>query len=137
MNDLRTSEVVALQAIPMIRTMQFNNLALAQKIDSAFILTLPAFRQALAQAVLMKRQKLQAEALKALEKQVGQLPRTSAPEVSSGTTLEDARRAIMAGIGEAKALGDAARAGREDDMAKLERIKREYAQKQRSSPVSI
>ena len=125
-NDLRTSEVVALQAIPMIRTMQFNNLALAQKIDSAFILTLPAFRQALAQAVLMKRQKLQAEALKALEKQVGQLARTSVPEASSGAALEDARRAIVAGIGEARALGDAARAGREGDMAKLERIKREY-----------
>lgn len=126
--DLRTSEIVALQAIPMIRTMQFNNLSLAQKIDSAFILTLPAFRQALAQAVLLKRQRLQADALKALEARKGPLPRTGpqAP-AASGDALEQAKRAIVEGIGEARALRDGALAQRDGDRARLEAIKREYA----------
>ena len=33
--DLRTAEIVAMQAIPMIRTMQYSNLNLVRKINSA------------------------------------------------------------------------------------------------------
>ena len=45
--DLRTAENVAMQAIPMIKTMQFSNMNLVRKINSAFIITLPVFKQAL------------------------------------------------------------------------------------------
>ena len=61
--DLRTAENVAMQSIPMIKTMEFSNYNLVRKINSAFIVTLPVFKQALAQAILLKRQKLQAEAM--------------------------------------------------------------------------
>ena len=53
--DLRTAENVAMQSIPMIKTMEFSNMNLVRKINSAFIVTLPVFKQALAQAILLKR----------------------------------------------------------------------------------
>ncbi|RKJ42649.1 toxic anion resistance protein, partial [bacterium 1XD42-8] len=61
--DLRTAENVAMQSIPMIKTMEFSNYNLVRKINSAFIVTLPVFKQALAQAILLKRQKIQAESM--------------------------------------------------------------------------
>lgn len=39
--DLRTAESVAIQSIPMIKTMEFSNMNLVRKINSAFIITLP------------------------------------------------------------------------------------------------
>ncbi len=66
--DLRTAENVAMQSIPMIKTMEFSNYNLVRKINSAFIVTLPVFKQALAQAILLKRQKIQAESIAELDK---------------------------------------------------------------------
>ena len=67
--DLRTAENVAMQSIPMIKTMEFSNYNLVRKINSAFIVTLPVFKQALAQAILLKRQKIQAESIAELDKE--------------------------------------------------------------------
>ena len=61
--DLRTAENIAMQSIPMIKTMEYSNMNLVRKINSAFIVTLPVFKQALAQAILLKRQKIQAESI--------------------------------------------------------------------------
>ena len=66
-HDLRVAENVAMQSIPMLKTMQFSNMNLVRKINSAFIITLPVFKQALAQAILLKRQRIQAEARSALD----------------------------------------------------------------------
>ncbi|HAJ40446.1 MAG TPA: hypothetical protein DCM22_07925, partial [Lachnospiraceae bacterium] len=44
--DLRTAENIAMQSIPMIKTMAFSNMNLVRKINSAFIITLPVFKQA-------------------------------------------------------------------------------------------
>ena len=43
--DLRTAENIAMQSIPMIKTMEFSNMNLVRKINSAFIITLPVFKQ--------------------------------------------------------------------------------------------
>ena len=71
--DLRTAENVAMQSIPMIKTMEFSNYNLVRKINSAFIVTLPVFKQALAQAILLKRQRIQAEAMSALDKKTNEM----------------------------------------------------------------
>ena len=93
-HDLRLAENVALQAIPMIQMVQFSNLDLARKINSAFIVTLPAFRQALAHAIIQKRQSLQAEAISALE------ARTRAMmEEAAATARIDAAQAARAAEG--------------------------------------
>lgn len=71
--DLRIAENVAMQSIPMIKTMQFTNMNLVRKINSAFIITLPVFKQALTQAILLKRQKIQAEAMSALDQKTNEM----------------------------------------------------------------
>ena len=53
--DLKIAENVAMQTVPMLKAMQFSNLNLIRKINSAFIITMPVFKQALAQAVWTKR----------------------------------------------------------------------------------
>ncbi|HCQ5883810.1 TPA: toxic anion resistance protein, partial [Clostridioides difficile] len=52
--DLRIAENIAIQTIPMLRGMQHNNYGLIRKINSAFVVTLPVFKQCLSQAILLK-----------------------------------------------------------------------------------
>ena len=139
--DLRTAEVVAMQSIPMIRTMQFSNMNLVRKINSAFIITLPVFKQALAQAILLKRQKIQAEAISALDERTNEMliknARNAAEtskltaRLASGSsikadTLETTWRTIVNGIDETRKIQEGAARQRKEDQAKLERIKTEY-----------
>ena len=140
-HDLRIAETVALQSIPMIKTIQFSNMNLVRKINSAFIVTLPVFKQALAQAILLKRQRVQAEALSALDRRTNEMLQRNAQNtveqakltarMASGSsirpdTLENTWRTIMDGIQETKQLQDSARAQRVQDQARLEAIRKDY-----------
>ena len=91
LHDLRLAQTVAMQAIPMVQMVQYQNLELARKINSAFIVTLPAFKQALSHAILQKRQSLQREAVHALEERTRQMMeeagRTAAQARQEGGTL--------------------------------------------------
>lgn len=71
--DLRAAENIAMQSLPMIKMMQYSNLNLNRKINSAFIITIPIFKQNIAQAILLKRQRLQAQALAALDKTTNEM----------------------------------------------------------------
>lgn len=139
--DLRTAEAVAMQSIPMIKTMEFSNLNLVRKINSAFIITLPVFKQALAQAVMLKRQRLQAESMAALDAKTNEMLIKNAKntveqskltaQLASGSsikveTLETTWRTIMNGIDETKAIQDNARKQREDDKKRLAVLKNEF-----------
>lgn len=139
--DLRVAENVAMQSIPMIKTMEFTNMNLVRKINSAFIVTLPVFKQALAQAILLKRQKVQAEAMAALDQKTNEMllknaantVETSkmAARLSSGSsvkieTLETTWRTIISGIDETRRIQDDARKKRVEDQARLETIKTEF-----------
>ena len=139
--DLRVAENVAMQSIPMIKTMDFTNMNLVRKINSAFIVTLPVFKQALAQAILLKRQKVQAEAMAALDQKTNEMllknaantVETSkmAARLSSGSsvkieTLETTWRTIVSGIDETRRIQDDARKKRVEDQARLETIKTEF-----------
>ena len=139
--DLRTAENVAMQSIPMIKTMEFSNMNLVRKINSAFIITLPVFKQALAQAIMLKRQRVQAEAMSALDEKTNELliknARNTAEQsrltaaLASGSsikvdTLETTWRTIMNGIEETKQIQEIARQKRVEDQARLEMIKTEF-----------
>ena len=139
--DLRTAESVTLQSIPMIRTIQFSNMNLVRKINSAFIITLPVFKQALAQAIMLKRQKIQAEAMSALDQRTNELLLKNAKntmaqakltaQMASGSsiradTLETTWRTIVSGIEETKKIQESAKAQRQQDQAKLEAIKQDF-----------
>lgn len=139
--DLRIAENIAMQSIPMIKTMAFSNMNLVRKINSAFIVTLPVFKQSLAQAVMLKRQKIQADALSELDKKTNEMLIKNArntveqskmtAKLASGSsvkieTLETTWRTIMNGIDETKNIQETARKQRVDDAARLENIKKEF-----------
>ena len=71
--DLQIAENVAIQAAPMIQTIQMSNFNLMRKINSSFIVTLPIFKQCLAQAVILKRQEIQAKSIKLLDDKTNEL----------------------------------------------------------------
>lgn len=142
--DLRMAESVAMQSIPMIKTMEFSNMNLVRKINSAFIITLPVFKQALAQAIMLKRQRIQAEAMSALDEKTNEMLIKNArntveqskmtARMASGSsikieTLETTWRTIVDGIDETKRIQDDARKKRGEDQARLENIKREFNEK--------
>ena len=139
--DLRTAENVAMQSVPMIKTMEFSNMNLVRKINSAFIITLPVFKQALAQAIMLKRQKIQAEAMSALDQKTNEMLIKNArntveqskmtAQLASGSsikieTLETTWRTIVNGIDETKQIQENARKQRIEDQARLENIKAEF-----------
>ncbi|MCI6498912.1 toxic anion resistance protein [Lachnospiraceae bacterium HCP1S3_C3] len=139
--DLRTAENVAMQSIPMIKTMEFSNMNLVRKINSAFIITLPVFKQALAQAIMLKRQKLQAEAMSALDEKTNEMLIKNAKntaeqskmiaKMATGSsvkieTLETTWRTIVNGIDETRQIQENAKKQREADKVRLESIKADF-----------
>lgn len=139
--DLRTAESVAMQSIPMIKTMQFSNMNLVRKINSAFIITLPVFKQALTQAIMLKRQRLQAEAMSALDQRTNEMLIRNAQNtaeqskmtarLASGSsikieTLEKTWHTIVSGIDETRQIQENARKQRVEDQKRLEAIKADF-----------
>lgn len=142
--DLRVAENVAMQSVPMIKTMQFSNMNLVRKINSAFIITLPVFKQALAQAIMLKRQRIQAEAMSALDEKTNEMllknARNTAEQavattrLASGSsikieTLEASWNTIVKGIEETRQIQESAKRQRNEDQVRLERIKNEFNEK--------
>ena len=135
---------MALQSIPMIKMMEYSNYNLVRKINSAFIITLPVFKQALAQAIMLKRQRLQAESMAALDQKTNELLIKNArntveqskmtARLASGSsikieTLETTWRTIVNGIDETRNIQENARKQRVEDQKRLEAIKQEFNQK--------
>ena len=140
-HDLRTAESVAMQSIPLIKTMEYSNLNLIRKIDSAFIITLPIFKQTLAQAIMLKRQKIQADAIAALDEKTNEMLIKNAQnaveqskliaQLSTGSsikieTLETTWKTIMDGIQETQAIQADAKKQRADAKVRLEQIKSDF-----------
>lgn len=136
--DLQIAENVAIQAAPMIQSIQMSNFNLMRKINSSFIVTLPIFKQCLAQAVILKRQEIQAKSIKQLDDKTNELIMRNAQNtarqsveiarMASGSsvaisTLEKSFETIMKGIEDTKAIQEANRVQRIENSAKLEQIK--------------
>lgn len=137
--DLRIAEVVAMQALPMVKSMEYTNLNLMRKLNSAFLVTLPVFKQALTQAVLLKRQRLQRESLRALEERTGALAQRSAqsaaalagaareePPTVSADTLTASRRTILEGIDQTRKLQQERQENQREGAEALSRRREEY-----------
>ena len=139
--DLRIAENVAMQSIPMIQSMQFSNLNLIRKINSAFIITLPVFKQALTQAVLLKRQKIQAQAMEALDQRTKEMLLKNAKNTADQTkltaqlassssikieTLEQTWKTIVSGIEETQKIQSDAAVKRTADAARLSALKDDF-----------
>lgn len=142
--DLRIAENVAMQSIPMIQGIQYGNFNLVRKINSAFIITLPIFKQCLAQAIMLKRQELQAKSLKALDDTTNELLQRNAQNMVSQTqaiarmsgtssvsmeTLEKTWQTIMNGIEETAQIQKDQKIERENNTKRLEEIKFERSKR--------
>lgn len=142
--DLKIAENVAMQTVPMLKAMQFSNLNLIRKINSAFIITMPIFKQSLAQAIMLKRQRVQADAMKALDDKTNELLVKNAENTVLQTklttqltanssikveTLEKTWQTIVSGIEETKKIQDEAKVKRAEDAVKLQKLKEDYRQK--------
>ncbi|MBP1545446.1 MAG: toxic anion resistance protein [Oscillospiraceae bacterium] len=145
--DLKIAENVAMQTVPMLKAMEFSNINLIRKINSAFIITMPVFKQALAQAVMLKRQRIQADAMKALDDKTNELLLKNAQNTVEQTrittmlangnsikveTLEKTWQTIVSGIDETRKLQEEARTKRAEDSKRLEKLKEEYKAKMNS-----
>ena len=136
--DLQVCENVALQSAPMIQTMQVSNFNLLRKINSAFIITLPIFKQCLASAIMLKRQEIQAKSIKQLDDKTNELLARNAQatanqsvniaKMASGSsiqiqTLEKTYSTIMNGIKETQQVTEQAAQERKENARRLEQIK--------------
>lgn len=138
--DLRVAENVAIQAVPMIQNIQMSNFNLMRKINSSFIITLPIFKQCLAQAIILKRQEIQAKSIKTLDEKTNELLQRNAANTASQSvriakmaasssidieTLQKSYATIMKGIEETKAIQESSRVQRQENIGKLETIKKD------------
>lgn len=140
--DLRVAENIAMQSVPMIKSMEFSNINLLRKIDSAFIITLPIFKQAVAQAVMLKKQRLQADSLAVLDEKTNELLKKNAQNTAEQTkqiaqltvtssikieTLEETWKTIIQGVEETKEIYNSAKDKRVADKVRLEELKSEFS----------
>ncbi|MDE7365388.1 MAG: toxic anion resistance protein [Ruminococcus sp.] len=142
--DLRIVENIAMQSIPMLQTIIFSNYNLLRKSNSAVIISIPVFKQGLAQAVLLRRQGIQAKAFQELDKKTNELLIKNAQntadqarltaQLASGSsvsleTLETTWNTIMQGISDTQAIQEQAKAKRIEDEKRLASMKEEYTRK--------
>ena len=81
--DLDMARMVALQTAPQIRLLQRGNTKLIGKINSAFIITIPIFKNGIIQAVTAKRQKLVADSMSELDRRTNEMLKRNAENISS------------------------------------------------------
>lgn len=139
--DLRMAEAVALQSLPIIKAMQFGNYNLARKINSSFIVTIPVFKNAMAQAILAKKQRMQADALKALDDKTNEMllrnsqiaadnmrmtAQLSGSSAIKTETIQQSWQTIMDGIRDTKLIQDELNKQRERDKATIEELNNNY-----------
>ena len=136
--DLSVSQNVAMQIIPMINMMVATNSNLNIKIDSAFITTLPIFKVSVINAITLRRQAIQNQAIsqaedftkELFEKTVQQtvdntknIKKSASNPVISIETLEKTYNTILTGIEEVKQIDNQNKEERLQNIRKLEELK--------------
>jgi uncharacterized protein YaaN involved in tellurite resistance len=139
--DLRGSEAVALQSVPILKIEEVTNSNLARKINSAFITTVPAFKTALVNSIIAKQQAIQAQGLSALDEATSMLIRKNADNAvaqlqtaqklanSSSVKADDIEYAwntIMNGIQSYKEMEKQYSEVRKDESKRIEEANRRY-----------
>ena len=148
--DLRLANTVALQSLPRLKSMEFTNWNLARKINTSFIITLPLFKDAVAQAMIMKQQKLQTESLKSLDDMTNELllknskaavanmkmsAQLSGSSAIKMETIEKSWETLTQGIADTQQLIKEINTQRALDKDKLEQLNDHYMSSLRPSDV--
>ena len=139
--DLQLAENVAVQSMPTIKAIEYGNYNLVRKINSAFVITMPIFKQCLVQAIMLKRQSVQAKAMSSLDEKTNELLLRNAEntalqskmvaKLASGSsvdieTLEKSWQTIVKGIDETKEIQEEMRQKRLDGTKRLEVLKEDF-----------
>ncbi|BDR70588.1 toxic anion resistance protein [Clostridium tetani] len=139
--DLELAKNVSLQTMPQIKLIQRGNYNLVRKINSAFIITIPIFKQSLTQAITLKRQAVQAEAMSALDEKTNELLLRNAENTAMQSkitaklasdssikieTLEKTWETIIQGIDETKQIQDDVKQKRIEGTQKLHQIQNQF-----------
>lgn len=139
--DLEMAQQVSFQSAPQIRLMQQGNNHLIGKINSAFVTTIPIFKQGLIHAVTMQRQKLVSDSMAELDRRTNEMLVRNAENVRQNSvniarqagspsikveTIETTWRTIMAGIEETKQIQAETVRNREEGRKRIEQLQLEY-----------
>ena len=136
--DLEMAQQVSFQSAPQIRLMQQGNNHLIAKINSAFVTTIPIFKQGLIHAVTLKRQKLISDSMSELDRRTNEMLVRNAENISKNSVniarsagspsikIETTWQTIMAGIQETKQIQAETARNREEGRKRIERLQLEY-----------
>ncbi|MCL1694389.1 toxic anion resistance protein [Lysinibacillus sp. BPa_S21] len=139
--DLEMAQQVSFQSAPQIRLMQQGNNHLIAKINSAFVTTVPIFKQGLIHAVTLKRQKLISDSMVELDRRTNEMLVRNAENISKNSvniaraagspsikieTIETTWQTIMSGIQETKQIQAETAKNREEGRKRIERLQLEY-----------
>jgi uncharacterized protein YaaN involved in tellurite resistance len=135
--DLEMARMVALQTAPQIRLLQRGNTKLIGKINSAFITTIPIFKNGIIQAVSAKRQKLVADSMSELDKRTNEMILRNSQNISNQSaeiarlagnpsikieTIEESWNTIVKGLEETRAIEDENKRTREEGMQRIAQL---------------
>lgn len=139
--DLEMAQQVSFQSAPQIRLMQQGNNQLIGKINSAFVTTIPIFKQGLVHAITIHRQKLVSDSMAELDKRTNEMlvrnaenirqnsvniARQSAAPSISIETVESTWQSILQGIQETKQIQEETVRQREEGRQRIEKLQLEY-----------
>ncbi len=139
--DLEMAKMVSLQTAPQIRLLQRGNTKLIGKINSAFVTTIPIFKNGLIQAMAAKRQKLVADSMSELDRRTNEMLLRNAQNISQQSTdiarlaggpsikietIEESWDTIIKGMQETKAIEEENKRLREEGTKRLEQLQEKF-----------
>jgi uncharacterized protein YaaN involved in tellurite resistance len=139
--DLEMAKMVSLQTAPQIRLLQRGNTKLIGKINSAFVTTIPIFKNGLIQAVAAKRQKLVADSMSELDRRTNEMLLRNAQNISQQSTdiarlaggpsikietIEESWNIIIKGMQETRAIEEENKRLRLEGTKRLEQLQENF-----------
>uniref|UniRef100_UPI00313C15A7 toxic anion resistance protein n=1 Tax=Bacillus sp. OTU530 TaxID=3043862 RepID=UPI00313C15A7 len=139
--DLEMAKQVAYQSAPQIRLLQRGNTKLIAKINSAFVTTIPIFKNGLINAITAKRQNLVAQSMNELDKRTNEMLLRNAQNISQQSvdiarlaghpsvkieTIEETWNIIIKGMQETKAIEDENKRLRAEGKHRLEQLQENF-----------
>jgi uncharacterized protein YaaN involved in tellurite resistance len=139
--DLEMAKMVSLQTAPQIRLLQRGNTKLIGKINSAFVTTIPIFKNGLIQAVAAKRQKLVADSMSELDRRTNEMLVRNAQNISQQSTdiarlagspsikietIEETWNIIIKGMQETKSIEEENKRLRIEGTKRLEQLQENF-----------
>lgn len=103
-HDFHVTEVLFLQTLPVLEGIIQSGQVFLEKLQVSFLVALPVFQQGMTLGVEMKRQRLQGEALDALEAKTQRKVAQGQKDVRSVADLEEEKKTLLRAVGDVVSL---------------------------------